>query len=320
MITGVGMAHHLGASRVQSLPCTIAALLLSAVLAQTAPDRDDRRRRVDHDRLGGGHGHREPRRGGDDLPVRVRHVRVLRAHHAAAGCGRGVERGRRPRDALEPHLEHDLPLPAGGDQRGRGRRAARTARCAPARRRAAPSISSRAATGVNALRRDARRRPSTRARWRPPCASSTARRPPTARRRRAGDRSRRLDRLGDRRDRRPEAEHAVQLPRRGHQRGGHHPRRQPHLHDVQGADRRGHHALDDPPDVGLGADDHGHRERRRFDSGRAREAGLPLLRRLRADRHGQRQRSGAFTLTAPALFVTARLRVVTRTASSPPAR
>jgi hypothetical protein len=37
MITGVGMAHHLSARRVQTLPMHLAALLLSAVIAQAAP-------------------------------------------------------------------------------------------------------------------------------------------------------------------------------------------------------------------------------------------------------------------------------------------
>ena len=48
----------------------------------------------------------------------------------------------------------------------------------------------------------------------------------------------------------PQAGHEVQLPRRGDQRRGHRPRRQPQLHDAEGADRRGDHAVDDPPDLG----------------------------------------------------------------------
>ena len=37
MITGVGIAHHLGASRVRTLSCTSPLLILTAALAQAAP-------------------------------------------------------------------------------------------------------------------------------------------------------------------------------------------------------------------------------------------------------------------------------------------
>ena len=70
---------------------------------------------------------------------------------------------------------------------------------------------------------------------------------------------------------------------------GHRALRQPHVHDFERPHRRRHHALDGPPDLGLGDDGHRHRLRRGVDAGRAGEAGVPVHRRLHADRDRQRQ-------------------------------
>ena len=183
---------------------------------------------------------------------------------------------------------YHLPLPRRGRERLRQSagvdRALRTA--APA---AAPSIASRAATGVNVAGRDLDagvnpRGPATTVRFEYGTSTSYG---PSTPEQAIGAGSSTVSVTAAIAGLKPGTRYnyrAVATSARGHR-----ARRQPRLHHLAGADRRRDHALDGAPDLGLGAYGLRHGVRGGLDPGRAREAGLPVHRRLRADRDRDRQ-------------------------------
>ena len=139
------MAHHSSGRRVQTLPCTSPPSSSAPFFAQAAAVTTGPAESVT---TGSAvvTGTVDPRRG-DDLPLRVRHVDELRARTPDARRAARHRPGRRARDAHEPDVEHDLPLP-GRRHGGASQGADRTFKTAtPA---AAPSISVASATGVGA--------------------------------------------------------------------------------------------------------------------------------------------------------------------------
>ena len=100
------------------------------------PGRHHRRRGVGHHRLGHRHRHRQPRWGGDDLPVRVRHLDrptgVTSSGRATPARARTPSASARRSPDLTSNTTYHYRVVA---TNARGARAARIARCGPAPRR-----------------------------------------------------------------------------------------------------------------------------------------------------------------------------------------
>ena len=137
--------------------CAPAVLVLALLVARDRrrggpAERDDGRGRAASPRRGATvAGTVDPQGHGDDLPLRVRDVVELRPADGRGRRGLGHRRGRRVGRPQRADERHHLPLPPRGDQRGRGRRAARTARCKTDAAPGPPGASTGSARNVTAV-------------------------------------------------------------------------------------------------------------------------------------------------------------------------
>ena len=184
----------------------------------------------------------DPNGSTDHLPLRVRHVGRLRAHHAREHRA-GGDRSRPVKAALTGLTKNTIyhyrlvATNVAGISRGADRTFRTDAGPQP------PRVKSTASRDVQSRTVDAHRRRSTPTSSRPRCASSTAARHALRlvhrpRRRRLG---RRL-RAGLDPARRPAAEHALPLPRGRDQRQRHRPQPRPLVRHHARADRHQRHA------------------------------------------------------------------------------
>ena len=121
MITGVGMAHHPGGSRVRTLSCTSPPS--SSPPSSPRPLRPPRPARAESVTTGSAAVTGTVNPGGDATTYQFEYGTSASYGLTTpdADAGSGTDRRRRQGDALEPDDEHDLPLPARGHQRRRRR-------------------------------------------------------------------------------------------------------------------------------------------------------------------------------------------------------